>query len=743
MQASEKNSHFRNALIHSSSPYLKQHAHNPVFWYPWGEEALTRARNEDKPILLSIGYSTCYWCHVMEREVFMNPSIAALMNEHFINIKVDREEHPQLDEIYMVARQLMTREGGWPNNVFLTPELKPFFAGGTFPPADVPGRSGFPRLLEWINYTWKEQRAELNKNAEDVTEALQKYLQFKPTERMAGDVPHIAAQLFSSLKQHHDESAGGFFQAPKFPQENYLSFLASYYEFTHEKKALDMLTLSLRKMAAGGIYDHVGCGFHRYAVDKEWYVPHFEKMLYNQAQLARVYTDAARITGNPWLADIAKSILDFVTGPMTDGGGAFYAAIDAETDGVEGAYYAWSAQELRALLLPEEENFLISFYALADIPKFPGHKHVEGQALIARQPLDSAAQEKNMPYAQLAAMTGHIMNKLLNVRNARRAPNLDNKIIVAWNGLMIDAFAHASKVFDKPHYATAARRAADFLLEHAIDNEGKLRRVVTDGQGMFAATLEDYACLIKGLLSLYQVSRDQPLLDAAISLTQRVEELFSDKDGGYYFTEPFKDFLVRIKSPDDGALPNANALMLHNLVELHALTDNTNYKKRAIAVRDCFLSDHKRMLPEMAALIQASLKLETPRVGPLAETYSSPEEEIELPGVEHVIVSATRENNAIVVHFDIEGGWHINANPASHAMLVPTQVDVQGPGVEVVEIVYPEPLSQDGTDIYIGRVNVTVRLKILDMGQQLKVRVRYQPCSGSICHSVQDIVITL
>jgi uncharacterized protein YyaL (SSP411 family) len=468
MRVNEQNPQFSNALVHSASPYLRQHAHNPVFWYPWGEEAIARARTENKPILLSIGYSTCYWCHVMEREVFMNVSIAAQMNEHFINVKVDREEHPELDEIYMVARQMMTREGGWPNNIFLTPDLKPFFAGGTFPPADMPGRSGFPRLLEWLHHAWTTQNAELQKAAEEITQAITGYLNYVPKETAAPNVAELAGKLFTSLKQHHDASAGGFFQAPKFPHENYLGFLVAYHELTGDKEALDILTLSLRKMAAGGIYDQVGCGFHRYAVDKEWYVPHFEKMLYNQSQLARVYTDAARLTSNPWLADIAKSILDFVMGPLTDGGGAFYAAIDAETDGVEGAYYAWSAEELEKLLKPEEARFLMDFFALADIPKFPGHKHADGQALIARKPLDEAAREKNMPYIQVAAMVGYVMNKLLNARNLRKAPGLDNKIIVGWNGLMIDAFAHAAKVFDKPHYAIAARRAADLLLENFI-----------------------------------------------------------------------------------------------------------------------------------------------------------------------------------------------------------------------------------------------------------------------------------
>ncbi len=502
----------------SSSPYLRQHAHNPVFWYPWGPQAIDRARAENKPILLSIGYSTCYWCHVMEREVFENLSIASLMNRHFINIKVDREEHPELDEIYMTARQLMTHEGGWPNNVFLTPDLKPFFAGGTYGPDDAYGKPGFPRMLEWLHYAWTTQEVQVRETADKVAEMMKPHLIFSPplTLPLRGrDVAKQAQQLFALFKEHHDERSGGFFQAPKFPHECFLSFLLGYYEATGDIAALDMVTLSLQKMAAGGIYDQVGCGFHRYAVDKEWYVPHFEKMLYNQAQLARIYTDAARLSGNPYLADIAGSILDFVGGPFTDGNGAFYSGIDAETDGVEGAYYAWTAEELQELLTPDEIQFLTTFYALADIPQFPGHKHTEGQVIMARKALDLAAREQQMPYVQLAAMSGQLMNKLLEARNKRKAPRLDDKIIVSWNGLMIDAFAHAGKVFERPEYTARAAKAANFLLEHAIDNEGELKRIVAGGHAQIDATLEDYAFLAKGLLALWRADSNDNWLESA------------------------------------------------------------------------------------------------------------------------------------------------------------------------------------------------------------------------------------
>jgi uncharacterized protein len=754
MRPVEKNPQFSNLLVHSSSPYLRQHAHNPVFWHPWGEEAIARARAENKPILLSIGYSTCYWCHVMEREVFMNVSIAAQMNEHFISIKVDREEHPEIDEIYMVARQLMTQEGGWPNNVFLTPDLKPFFAGGTFSASEAPGRTSFPRLLEWLNHAWKTMPDNIQKTAADVSKFVGEYLQFTPTQTAMPNIPQLADRLFVTLKGHYDDSAGGFFQAPKFPHENYLGFLLAYHDTTGDKQALDMITHTLGKMAAGGIYDHVGCGFHRYAVDKEWYVPHFEKMLYNQAELARVYTEAARITGNPWFADIARSILEFVLGPMTDGNGAFYAAIDAETDGVEGAYYAWPAEELESILKPGEKGFLNTFFALADIPKFPGHKHVHGQVLIARKPLDVAAREQGMPYVQFAAMTGFLMNKFLKVRNARPSPNLDNKIIVAWNGLMIDALAHAGKVFDKPGYVIAARKAAMYLLEYAIDKESRLCRIVVDGKPEIAATLEDYACLAKGLITLWRAMPEQLLLDAAASLMKRAEEYFHDNDnGGYFFTKTSSNILVRIKSANDSALPSANAVMLHNLAELHTITKEPHYQERALRLRNFFLSDDKRLLVEVAALMQSALLLEDKKPGtrPLYEpaadgANADADETINITATLFPIDAKPGDTCEVIVTLDIKDGWHVNANQASHPLLIPTQIDVQGQGAELVGVVYPEPLRQQANLTYAGLVNITARLKISQKNNvrpPLKVRVRYQPCSEEACGQMRDISITI
>jgi uncharacterized protein len=683
----------------------------------------------------------------MEREVFENLSIASLMNKSFINIKVDREEHPELDEIYMVARQLITQEGGWPNNVFLTPDLKPFYAGGTYAPDDSYGRPAFPRLIEWLNYAWTTQEASVRNTAEEITKAVKEYLTFKTPENATSDMRGQADKLFAMLKGYHDERSGGFFQAPKFPHESYLSFLLAYHEATGNMAALDIAAHSLGKMAAGGIYDHVGCGFHRYAVDKEWYVPHFEKMLYSQAQLARVYTDAARITDNAYFTDIAKSVLDFVSGPMTDGNGAFYAAIDAETDGVEGAYYAWTSQELEALLTPEETQFFIAFYALADIPSFPGHKHTEGQVIVARKPLAQAAIEQDMPYVQLAAMAGQIMNKLLVERNKRKAPNLDDKIIVSWNGMMIDAFAHAAYVFNEPRYVQIARKAADYILEHAIDNDGRLCRIVAGGKAQVPATLEDYAYLIKGLLSLWRAKPDEMLLEVAVSMFERAEELFGDPDApGYFYTQDSQHLLMRFKNGDDSAIPSANAIMLDNLLALHDIKKDESYRDKAMALAGFFLDGTTRVLVEFAATLQGALKLNPiVRIGELPDKEGLPADE------DTVKASLSLSKNELTVTLDIEEGWHINANKVSQPFLVATQLDVQGEGVELVEIIWPEPvkkpdaLSGEVLPVYEGKVKIKARLKLADSGKKrpaVKALIRFQPCSRTLCHAVRDVTLT-
>ena len=759
MLTHERNQAFTNPLIHSSSPYLRQHAHNPVFWYPWGKEALDRARAENKPIFLSVGYSTCYWCHVMEREVFENLSIASLMNRFCINIKIDREEHPQLDEIYMVARQMLTQQGGWPNNVFLTPELKPFHAGGTYAPDESYGKPGFPRLLEWLNFVWTTQQTEVRDQADKITADMERFLVYKAPASAETTISQQASQLFATMDKYHDERAGGFFQSPKFPHECYLQFLLGYHEMQSSDRALDIVNRSLSRMAAGGLYDQVGCGFHRYAVDKEWYVPHFEKMLYNQALLAKLYTEAARLTGNAYFADIARSVLEFVSGPFTSGTGAFYSGIDAETDGIEGAYYAWNPEQLAEILTQEEMLFLTSFYALADIPAFPGHKHPNGQVLIARKALDIAAQEKNMPYVQLAAFSSEVLNKLLAARNLRQAPRLDDKIITSWNGLMIDAFATAGTVFNRPSYTARAREAADFILEHAIDNNGTLHRIYAAGKPQHEALLEDYAFLVRGLLSLHRAAPDEATLSAATDLMARAKDYFASQDGGYYLTQQSEDLLFRIKSADDSSIPSACGVMLHNMLDLYTITADEIWLTEARVLADCFLKGNTTFTAECATFLHAALRLDTlarKTALPLLPTvYNESTAAINTQAPDDSVAIETDLNDdTLTVNLHIRKGWHINAHQTLQPYLIPTQLDVQGQGVELLSVTYPEPHYYTNPDsasqgqkiaIYKGHVTLTAKLKLPEnpLRPEIKLSLRYQPCRQTTCHATRDLTLTL
>ncbi len=707
--------------------------------------------------------------------MFENLSIASQMNQLMINIKVDREERPDIDELYMVARQLLTHEGGWPNNVFLTPELKPFYAGGTFAPDESHGIAAFPRLLEWINYSWTTQETETRAMADQITDAMRPHLVFNPPPEIVEgpDASQQADELFKMLLEFYDGRAGGFFQAPKFPHECLLTFLIGYYEhsnvsdtsFNRNVEAIDMVSKTLRKMASGGIYDHVGGGFHRYAVDKDWFCPHFEKMLYNQAMLARVYTDAARLTGNEYFADIARSILDFVRGPLTHATGAFYSAIDAEVDGVEGAYYVWQPEEFSAILNEEEITFLMNLYALADVPNFPGHKPTKGQALVARRPLDELAKERQVPYVELAATVGHVMNKLLLSRNVRQAPTLDDKIIVSWNGLMIDAFAHAGKTLGIPSYLLAARRAVDFLLEHAIDNDGALNRIYINGQPNTAATLEDYAYLIKGILSLWRATPDDVLLEAAQNLLSQVDERFTSKDSdGYFFSQPSDRLLIRSSNCDDMTIPNANSVMAHNLIDLFEITRDEQYSNKAHALCGHFLDGKPQITIEAATIIHAALRLDALVKGKILDKPlvfdtatrvaggSSIADEVVSVSAEIIPADAGPGDDCeIVVRMEIQKGWHVNANEVNHSFLIPTRVQIQGPSLEHYHFHYPAPLlrmagaSPIPLTTFSGRVTMSSHAKLkADVPRTpLQVMVRFQPCTEEACYNTQDIVLTV
>lgn len=746
----ETNPTFVNPLSASSSPYLRQHMNNPVYWYPWGREAFERAREENKPILLSVGYSTCYWCHVMEREVFDNVSIAAQMNEFFINVKVDREEMPEIDEIYMIARTLMTQQGGWPNNVFLTPELKPFYALGTAPAMDSGNRQSFPRVLEWMNYVWQTQRDDVQRIAGDLVSAMESVLRKQGSDlEKPMSLLEQAHKLYDYLAGMHDDRSGGFFQAPKFPHETNLLFLMEYYRHTAYEPALKIAHFTLEKMSAGGIHDHVGCGFHRYAVDKEWFVPHFEKMLYNQALITRSMLECFSYSKEPLFADMARATLEFCSGPFTHPQGAFYAAFDAEVQGIEGAYHAWEAAEIQSVLDEAEANFFTRFFALAQIPHFPGHPKPTGQVIIARQPLHIAAREAGMPYVQLMAMVGLVMNKLLAVRNQREGPRRDDKIITSWNGLMIHACALAGQTLSEPRYTEMAVKAARFILQNSTDLNGNLRRIWINGKAEQKARLEDYACLLQGILALLRSTGEAEWKNAALDLMRSADRFLRDEESdGWFMAEADDHLIVRPKTADDTALPSANGVMLHNLIDLYEITGEAAYLERARAIADSFSRMTHRLLAESACMCTAFLRLEAIAAG---NNITVPEGKRAAPlgKGEHKVSMSVRmvpsvpfagSECELVIGLNIAPGWYIQPYNGKEPALAPTQIEINGPGVaEVREIKFQKTENNrlEGTVTVVAKIVVSQQFIV--GANSIRVMLQYQPCSEGLCMGVASI----
>ncbi|MSQ91139.1 MAG: thioredoxin domain-containing protein [Phycisphaerales bacterium] len=688
--------HSANHLARATSPYLLQHAHNPVDWYPWGDEALARARVEDKPIFLSVGYSTCYWCHVMEREVFEDPEIAAVMNASFINIKVDREERPDLDEIYMTATQLMTGHGGWPNSVFLTPTLQPFFAGTYFGARDQEGRPGFPTLLTNIARAWQDRRTEVNAAAARAAEAIAKVVH-QPLAGGAGGgavgggaasstafSPALCESALAQLVQQFDPIEGGFGGPPKFPQDFYYEFLFDLAQRTQAPSAEAMALTTLAKMAAGGIHDHVGGGFHRYAVDGQWRVPHFEKMLYNQALLARAYARAYEACGDETFADTARDTLDWVLDHMQSADGAIYSALDAETDAVEGAYYAFSRPQLQAILGADELAFFERAFRLAAIPIFPGHKHPEGEVICMRGSLGELSARLSTPPRELRARLDAILHTLRAARAQRKLPRLDDKVIASWNGMMIASLATSGRILGEQRYIDAAARAARFVLANLRSAEGELVRTWRAGSSGPSAFLEDYAFVASGLLALYDATGSSAWLTTAIELMDRADGRFWDTtEFGYFSTAPQADLIARAKSAQDGAIPSGNSAMLHDLIALWRATHDAKWRARI-----------EQMLRAFAPTLEASPTSHIHMIHALEKwSQTSPSEDI----VSMTVRSVPREDGdddrdgtrSFEVALNIAPGWHINANPCVGEGLVPTRVELSSPSFEVQSITYP------------------------------------------------------
>jgi uncharacterized protein YyaL (SSP411 family) len=570
---------FTNRLIDETSPYLLQHAHNPVEWYAWGEEAFARARREDKPILLSIGYSACHWCHVMEEESFEDEAIAQLMNDNFVNIKVDREERPDLDAIYMNAVQMMTGSGGWPMTVFLTPDGKPFYGGTYFPPGDRYGMPGFPRVLISVAEAYRAQRDDIEKSAEGMVGELKRLERVvAPKGETESELGHeIADYAANHLLRTIDPVNGGFGNRPKFPPSMALEFLLRQHHRTKGAGALDAVELTLNKMARGGIYDQLGGGFHRYSVDEKWLVPHFEKMLYDNALLSRVYTDAFLATGNEFYKRVAVETLDYVAREMTDKGGGFYSTQDADSEGEEGKFFVWTPEEVAALLGEEDARLFNRYFDVSELGNFEGHSilHVD-------EDIDVIARLMKVSRERLAEAIERGRQVLFDEREKRVKPYRDEKILTAWNGLMMRSFAEASRAFDRNDYLELAIRNADFLMTK-LRRDGRLLRTYKDGESKLNGYHEDYAYVIEGLLALYEASFDPRWFEEARALADMMIAQFWDAEaGGFFFTSADHERLItRTKDFYDNAIPSGNSASASALIRLSLFTGEDRYRRMA------------------------------------------------------------------------------------------------------------------------------------------------------------------
>jgi len=574
---------YTNKLINEKSPYLLQHSHNPVDWFPWGNEAFEKARIEDKPIFLSIGYSTCHWCHVMEKESFEDEEVAKLMNDAFISIKVDREERPDIDGIYMAVCQMITGSGGWPLTIVMTPDKKPFFTGTYFPKHNRFNRIGMMELVPRLNEVWLNKKEEVLKSAEEIALSLN-------NQNFISDFTEIDESVldkaYEELKKRFDETDGGFGNAPKFPSPHNLMFLLRYWKRKKEPKALEMVEKTLIEMRRGGIYDHIGFGFARYSTDQHWLVPHFEKMLYDQAMLVMSYIEIYLVTKNNFYKETAKEILEYVLRDMAHPEGGFYSAEDADSEGEEGKFYLWDADELRNVLDKDESDLAIKVFNIAD----DGNWIDESKGMMPgtnilhlKKSRKEFADEFNLSNDYFSMRLETIRKKLFNYREKRIHPYKDDKVLTDWNGLMISALAKASQAFGDERYSEAAVAAYSLIEKYLTDKEGHLIHRFRDGESGLPAHIDDYAFMINALIDLYETTFEIKYLRRATELNEiLLKEFWDEQNGGFYFTSSKNEELItRQKDVYDGAIPSGNSIALLNLIRLSRYTENIYFEKKA------------------------------------------------------------------------------------------------------------------------------------------------------------------
>ena len=714
---------YTNRLILEDSPYLLQHAHNPVDWYAWGPAAFAKAQVENKPIFLSIGYSTCHWCHVMERESFENLKVARFLNEHFVAIKVDRERRPDIDTVYMTAVQLMTGGGGWPMSSFLNPAGQTFFGGTYFP------RAQFLDLLQRIEVVWRENRQSLEQQADQVAARVRAVTR---SAGAAGAVDDAAVtRAVATLKKNHDQRLGGFGGAPKFPNEPRYLLLLDEALRADDDDTRGLIRFDLQAMARGGIYDQVGGGFHRYSTDAAWLVPHFEKMLYNQAQLARIYAEAWRLTGDAGLARVARQTLDYVLRDMTAPGGGFYSATDADSSGGEGRFFLWTPEQIRGALSPVNADLAIDLYGVTEAGNFE-------DANILQLPVSLAefATQRDMSLSELLARVADIRAGLYANRTRRVHPDRDEKIVTAWNGMMIVALAEAAQILDEPRYRMEALRAAEFLWRSSLRGNSELWRVRFDGRSSVPAMQEDYAWLADGLIHLYDMTEDPRWLERAQELVANMDRLFwDDEAGGYFMNTSATNIatMMRPKDSADGAVPSGNAVALHVLAELLQRTGEDAYRRTANTLLATYANQINRYPSDYSYLLRGAQFLANGAAGP--RQYAA-------RGA--IRVNAEVRENTLVVDLAIRPGWHINANKTLQEDLIPTVVSLEKavPGWRPGALSYPQPVlktlgfQREVLALYEGQVRITMDLAQTDpaiAAPLIRVALRLQACDDSVC----------
>jgi hypothetical protein len=744
-----------NRLIHEKSPYLLQHARNPVNWYPWGPEAFAKAKKEGKPIFLSVGYSTCHWCHVMERESFETEAVAKILNEFYIAIKVDREERPDVDQVYMTATQMLAGQGGWPNSLWLTPAGKPWYAGTYYPPNDKFGRPGFKKILTQLARAWKAQNAEILKRSDEIAARIKRYTSGKPRTPASGEISYrLLENAAEVMSMTFDPRMGGFGRAPKFPPHSSLQLLLSEYKRTKNERLLHMARVTLDAMAAGGIHDHIGGGFHRYATDPIWLLPHFEKMLYDNAQLARAYVTAYELTGKARYKRVAMDTYNWVLREMTDKDGGFYSALDADSEGEEGLFYVWTRKEVVKILGDKAGDEFCKIYGFAKGGNF--HDQATGEKPGTNIPhfpagFDAGAKKLGVDQNELRKRLTDAREKLLKHRVKRIWPYKDDKILTSWNGLMIEALAYGGHALKDPRLTKAAEKAAQFVLTNMRKN-GRLLRTYRAGGAKLNAYLDDYAFLGLAMIELHRTTGDKKWLTEAVSLADVMLKNYSDPDGGGFFftSSDHEELLSRTKDPFDRAVPSGNAVAVKLLIELGHLTGQAKYRTAAEKSLKGFLLFMQRSPRGMSTLLHAAgryLATAPPQTAktmtrkPAATSQTGP---VKVEAFASKLTAAPGESIKLKILITIEKGWHVNSNKPLAKVVVPTSLKLtSGDKLSLADVAWPEgdktkfEFSDETVSIYDGVVLVNANIalgKDIPAGKvKAELTLTAQPCSNTVC----------